>query len=87
MFFIFPRQEVRSFWMRNTILPLDMIFVDTAGIIVTIRDNTTPYSEGAYYSRQPAKYVVEVNAGFTSRYNIKEGDLVTWKRNNLTGDK
>jgi uncharacterized membrane protein (UPF0127 family) len=76
MLFIFPQEEVRSFWMKNTYIPLDIIFVDASREIVTIQSNTQPLSTEPVPSYKPAKYVIEVNAGFTSKHNIKEGDRV-----------
>ena len=81
MLFIFPAEEYRSFWMANTPLPLDIIFVNQAGSIVTIQRNTVPYSEESVPSTAPATFVVEVNAGFCDRHGVREGDLVRWTRN------
>ena len=80
MLFIFDDEAIRSFWMKNTVLPLDMIFVNAHDEIVTIHRNTTPYSEQSYESTKPAKYVVEVNAGYTDRHKIAVGDRVSWSR-------
>ncbi len=80
MLFIFPREEFRSFWMVNTPLSLDIIFVNSAGSIVTIQRNTVPYSEESIPSTAPATYVVEVNAGFCDRHGVREGNLVRWTR-------
>ena len=81
MLFIFDKEEMLSFWMRNTILSLDMIFVNTDLQIVTIRRNTDPISDTHYFSDEPALYVVEVAAGFCERYGIVEGDKIYWSRN------
>lgn len=78
MLFIFPVEDELSFWMRNTYIPLDMIFINTQKRIITIHKNTIPLSEGSYRSSAPAKYVLEVNGGFTDRYQIKEGDYINW---------
>ncbi|MBD3218425.1 MAG: DUF192 domain-containing protein [candidate division Zixibacteria bacterium] len=80
MLFIFPEEAPRSFWMRNTILPLDMIFADNEGKIVTIHEHTVPFSQESYVSTIPARYVVEVNAGFCNSHDIKTGDKIEWKR-------
>ena len=80
MLFIFDDEDTRSFWMKNTILPLDMIFVNSHNEIVTIHKNTTPYSEQSYTSTKPAKYVVEVNAGYADRHKIAVGDRIAWSR-------
>lgn len=78
MLFIFPRQDFLSFWMRNTFLSLDMIFVDESKTIVTIHKNTRILSDTSYPSTKPARYVVEVLAGFTDRHNIQVGDKIDW---------
>ncbi|MEG8946562.1 DUF192 domain-containing protein [Rosettibacter firmus] len=80
MLFIFPYEAQQSFWMKNTFIPLDMIFVNSKMEIVKIHKNTTPFSEQSYSSGQPAQYVVEVNAGYTDKYGIKEGDKIVWRR-------
>lgn len=81
MLFIFPDSGIRSFWMRNTLIPLDMIFIDSAKTILNIAKNTTPYSDASYASAGAAKYVVEVNGGFTGRHNITAGDKISWTEN------
>lgn len=78
MLFIFPQQQYQSFWMRNTLFSLDMLFINSNKEIVTIHKNTTPLSEQSYPSSAPAIYVLEVNAGFCDRHNIKLGDKVFW---------
>jgi len=80
MLFLFDSEEVRSFWMKNTILSLDMVFVNARNEIVTIHKYTTPYSEESYQSTKPAKYVLEVNAGFTDERKISVGDRISWSR-------
>ena len=76
MLFIFPDVQVRSFWMRNTVIPLDMIFIDSIKTILNIAKNTTPYSDNSYTSTGPAKYVLEVNGGFADRHQIRQGEKV-----------
>ncbi len=83
MLFIFPLETYRSFWMRNTILSLDIIFINSQKEIVNIHKNTTPYSESSYPSTAPAIYVVEVNAGFTDKHGIKQGDRIEWTSTRL----
>ena len=78
MLFIFPREEFQSFWMRNTFIPLDMIFVGADYRIVTIHKNTQTLSDQSYPSSKPAKYVIEVVGGFTDKHKINEGDKVNW---------
>ena len=76
MLFLFPRAEPLSFWMKNTILPLDIIFINTAYTIVGIAHNTTPFSEKPLPSGSPAQFVLEVNGGFCQRYGVAVGDRV-----------
>ena len=80
MIFIFQQERPQSFWMRNTVLSLDMIFVNAENVIVKIRKETIPFDESQYTSEKPAKYVVEVNAGYTDKFGIKEGDKIIWRR-------
>lgn len=87
MLFIFPQQEYQSFWMRNTLFSLDMIFINSNKEIVTIHKNTTPLSEQSYPSSAPAIYVVEVNAGFCDRHEIKIGDKIFWIGSKLSISK
>ncbi|MCK9210500.1 MAG: DUF192 domain-containing protein [Ignavibacteriaceae bacterium] len=78
MLFIFPEQEPLSFWMRNTYISLDMIFVNADKKIVTIHKNTKTLSDQSYPSTEPAQYVVEVVAGFADKYSLKVGDKINW---------
>jgi hypothetical protein len=79
MLFIFDDSDVRSFWMKNTIISLDMIFINEKDQIITIHKHTIPLSEGSYTSTAPAKYVVEVKAGFTDDHQIAVGDRIAWR--------
>ncbi|MBK7632551.1 MAG: DUF192 domain-containing protein [Ignavibacteriales bacterium] len=78
MLFIFPIQRDQSFWMRNTLISLDMIFVNEQKRIVTIHKNTKILSDQSYPSSEPALYVVEVIAGYTDKHNIQVGDKIDW---------
>lgn len=80
MLFIFPREETQSFWMANTPLALDLIFVDSDSQIVDIDKYTRPFSTGSIASDAPARYVIEVKAGFSDTHGITEGDRVRWRR-------
>ena len=80
MLFIFDYAEERSFWMANTPLPLDIIFIGADKSIVKIHQNTTPYSEQSLESGAPAQYVVEVNAGFCARNGVTEGCSISFLR-------
>jgi len=80
MLFLFPLEEFQAFWMKNTAIPLDIIFVSRQKKIVTIHQSTVPYAETSYVSTEPAQYVVEVNAGFARNHGIQVGDRVFWQR-------
>lgn len=81
MLFVFPEEAPRGFWMKNTLIPLDMLFVDSEGRIINIEEaypepNTSDENLKVYKSEEPAKYVIETNSSFTERRNIEEGDQV-----------
>lgn len=78
MLFIFEDEAPRSFWMANTPISLDILFVNSEMEIVRIHRNTPPYSHENIVSESPAKYVVEVNAGFTLNYDIREGMKISY---------
>lgn len=73
MLFIFENDQPRSFWMANTPLSLDIIFVNSEMEIVRIHRNTQPYSQKSIQSEEAARFVVEVNAGYTLENDIREG--------------
>lgn len=73
MLFIFDNDQPRSFWMANTPLPLDIIFINAEMNIVRIHHNTQPYSQKSIQSGEPAQFVVEVNAGYALEHDIREG--------------
>jgi len=80
MLFIFPDMQERSFWMKNTYIPLDIIYLDNQKKVLSIAENTLPRSTESIPSGYPAKYVVEVNAGMTARFGIKKGTSMDFKR-------
>lgn len=80
MLFLFENEEPRSFWMANTPVALDILFVGADSQIVHIAKYTTPYSSEQVRSDAPAKYVLETSAGFADSYGILEGDHLRWHR-------
>jgi uncharacterized protein len=78
MLFVFEQMQPLSFWMKNTILPLDIIFIDDHYKIITIAKNTVPFSEASIPAASQGQYVVEVNAGFTDKYQVEEGNTITF---------
>ena len=79
MLFLFDESEPQNFWMKNTLIPLDIMFVDENLKITTIHENTKPLSEKGLPSDGNAKYVVEVNGGFAKKYGVKVGDKISWQ--------
>ena len=80
MLFVFERIKALRFRMRNTRIPLDIIFVGENGCIVNIFENTTPFSSTLYRSKGPVKYAVEVKAGLAKRFDISENTCIRWRR-------
>jgi uncharacterized membrane protein (UPF0127 family) len=78
MLFLMETEELQAFWMKNTILPLDIMFVDSERRIVSIHRNCRPYSLDQIPSGKPAIFVVEVNAGYTEKHGIMVGDLISF---------
>lgn len=83
MLFIMERTEPQSFWMLNTFLSLDIIFVDEQRRIVNIAAGARPESLAPVRSTAPARYVVEVLGGFCNERGIEAGDRIQWERGNL----
>jgi len=75
MLFVYEREEMISFWMKNTRLPLSIAFIDKGGRIVDIQD-MEPFSLETHPSAHPATYALEMNRGWFAREGIKVGDLV-----------
>lgn len=75
MLFIFEQMAPRSFWMHNTPLPLDLIFLDDGKRIVSIQPDAHPYSDEPIPSGKSAMYVIEVNAGFCEQHAIRIGQV------------
>jgi uncharacterized protein len=76
MLFVFPRPQLVAFWMKNTPLPLDMLFIRADGTIAAIVAETTPYSEKPVPSLEPVRAVLELNGNRTRELGIKPGDTV-----------
>jgi hypothetical protein len=81
MLFIFPDERMRSFWMKNTRIPLDIIYIDRDLEIVSISADTPPCRSRnrrcpSYPSTGPAQYVLEINGGLAAEYGIEPGDRI-----------
>jgi hypothetical protein len=80
MLFIFENEREHPFTMKNTYIPLDMIFINRRSKITGIVKNTLPKTKGPYTINAPSLYVLEVNAGFCRENGIEKGDSVIFKR-------
>lgn len=76
MIFMFPIEGERSFWMKNTLIPLDMIFINPDGTIRHIHENAIPHDETPIHSEGPAIAVLEINGGRCTALGITAGDRV-----------
>ncbi|MCX6726937.1 MAG: DUF192 domain-containing protein [Candidatus Shapirobacteria bacterium] len=76
MIFIFGLELPQSFWMKNTLIPLDIIFLDKNGQVINISQGT-PKSLDLIPSVKPAQYVIELNAGVSQRINLHTGDSIS----------
>ena len=76
MLFLFEHQEVHTFWMKNTLIPLDMLFIDRDRKIVGIVENAEPQTLTGRRVEQPSKYVLEIGGGVAARLGIRPGTTV-----------
>ncbi len=79
MIFPFPQPRIASFWMRNTLIPLDMIFVRADGTIDRIAENTVPHDESPVASGGDVQAVLELAGGTAARLGIDESAVVRWQ--------
>jgi uncharacterized membrane protein (UPF0127 family) len=80
MLFVFDTLEEHSFWMKNTVLPLDMLFIDDDKKIVGIVKDAVPFTTSPRTVGVPSRYVLEVNAGFAAKHGVAPGDTVSFER-------
>ncbi len=78
MLFVFEDEDQRFFYMKNTRIPLDIIYINANRAIVSFQKNATPFDETSLPSSLPAKYVLEINAGLADTWNLKVGDSISW---------
>ncbi|MCL8008375.1 DUF192 domain-containing protein [Gelidibacter japonicus] len=78
MLFVFPDEDFRSFYMKNTNIPLDIIYIDADKKIVSFQKNTQPNNETSLPSNAPAKYVLEINAGLADEWQLEVGDKMEY---------
>lgn len=80
MLFLFPEESIHNFWMKNTLIPLDIIWISKEKKVVHIKHNAQPCTTlcPLIIPNAPASYVLEINAGLAGKYNIEEGDKVNF---------
>lgn len=76
MLFIFEEEEHQAFWMKNTYIPLDMVFIDSTGRVVHVHENAKPEDETVIHSQKPAMAVLEVNAGMAKPLGLVPGSQI-----------
>jgi uncharacterized membrane protein (UPF0127 family) len=76
MLFVYERAGLLSFWMRNTMIPLDMIFIGADGAIVHIHPDAIPHDETPVSTPVPAIAVLEINGGLSAQLGLAVGDVV-----------
>lgn len=79
MLFPFPKSQVIAMWMKNTLIPLDMIFINDNNTIVAIKTNAKPKSLDIISSEEEARKVLEINAGLVKKLGIKTGQKIILK--------
>lgn len=85
MIFLFPGESMLSFWMKNTPIPLDMIFIGGDRKIVGIVEQAAPFSLDPRAVPAPSRFVLEVHGGFSKRHGVKAGDSVRFE--NISPDR
>ncbi len=79
MLFLFPQEQWLNFWMRNTLIPLDMVFIDAKYEVAGIVENATPLTLTGRGVGKPSKYVLEVPGGWAARVGLKAGAKVRFE--------
>jgi len=79
MFFIFATDETQAFWMKNTPIPLDLIFISAGRRIVGIVENAIPFSLDSRSVSDKSRYVLEINGGLSKRHGFRAGDSVRFQ--------
>lgn len=76
MLFLYPSDGIIRMWMKNTLVPLDMLFIDRSGIITQIKERTVPHSTAIISSYKKARAVLELAGGTSSHLGLKPGDRI-----------
>ncbi len=81
MLFIYAEEAMHNFYMKNTYIPLDLIFFEKDSTAVSFQENAQPLDETSLPSKLPAQFILEVNAGKVEEWNLTEGDKIIITRN------
>lgn len=81
MLFIQPEETEQNFYMKNTEIPLDIIYINSGMKVVSFQKNAKPLDESSLPSRAPAKFVLEINAGLSDSLGLQVGDSISFSRN------
>lgn len=84
MLFIWDQEDFRNFWMKNTLFPLDIIFINKSKVIVDIFYNAKPLNLNLISSKKKTKYVLELNSGVLSFYKLKIGDKIIFENDKVS---
>ncbi|WP_319823562.1 DUF192 domain-containing protein [Thalassovita sp.] len=76
MLFVYPRPQRVSFWMRNTLIPLDMIFLDDRGTVRRVHENAVPGDETPIHGGDDIRFVLEVNGGMARKLGLTPGSVM-----------
>lgn len=76
MLFVYPNPQPMRFWMRNTLIPLDMIFIDAQGVVQYVHENAIPLDETTIFGGDDIQYVFEINGGLSKTLEIGVGSEV-----------
>lgn len=81
MLFIFSEEAMHSFYMKNTKIPLDIIYIDKNLRIASFKENAQPLDEAGLSSEVPVQYVLEINAGLAEKWLLEVGDRISYEKN------
>ena len=76
MLFVYDHPQTVAFWMKNTLIPLDMIFIDETGTVSRVHQNAIPHDETSIFGGNQIQFVLEINGGLSSIFGIGPGDQI-----------
>lgn len=76
MLFLYRTEQMRRFWMKDTLIPLDIVFLDSAGTVINVEEAPAGVEKPGFVSRRPARMVIELNRGWSRTHGLEPGDTV-----------